>query len=113
MTAYVIAHLQEAPPHPDIAEYIERIADTFIPFDGRFLVHANSHEVMEGEWPGHVVMIQFPDVDAAHSWWSSAAYRTIAPLRSRHIDGHIIMVEGVAEHYDPRLAAQAVRAAAE
>lgn len=25
MPAYVIAHLQEAAPHPDIAEYIERL----------------------------------------------------------------------------------------
>lgn len=113
MTAYVIAHLQEAPPHADIAEYMEQIGDTFIPFGGRFLVHATAHEVLEGQWPGHVVMIQFPDIHAAQGWWISAAYRAIAPLRSRHIDGHIIVVEGVAEHYDARLAAQAVRAATE
>lgn len=111
MVAYVIARLQDSPPHADIATYIERVASTFTPFGGRFLVHATEHEVLEGAWPGHVVMIQFPDLEAAHSWWGSAAYRAIAPLRSRHIDGDIVVVGGVAEDYDARPAAQAVRAA--
>jgi uncharacterized protein (DUF1330 family) len=48
MTAYAIAHLREAAPHPEIAEYIERIGATFEPYGGRFLVHATQHEVMEG-----------------------------------------------------------------
>ncbi|WP_454439897.1 DUF1330 domain-containing protein [Tsukamurella paurometabola] len=56
----VIAHLQEAAPHPEIAEYIERIPATFEPYGGRFLVHATQHEVKEGTWPGHIVMIGFP-----------------------------------------------------
>ncbi len=60
MTAYAIAHLRPAAPHPDIAEYMERIPATLEPFGGRFLVHATRHEVMEGSWPGHVVMIAFP-----------------------------------------------------
>lgn len=113
MTAYVIAHLQESQPHRDIADYMERIGGTFAAFGGRFLVHATAHDVMEGHWPGHVVMIQFPDSQAAHGWWSSPAYRAIAHLRSRHIDGNIIVVEGVPEHYDAKHAAEAVRAAAQ
>ena len=111
MTAYVIAHLREAPPHPDIAKYMELIGDTFAPYGGRFLVHATAHEVVEGEWPGHVVMIEFPNTDAEHGWWKSAEYRTIAPLRSSHIDGSIIVVAGVADISDASVAAQAVRAA--
>jgi uncharacterized protein (DUF1330 family) len=112
VNAYVIAHLQQSPPHADVADYMERISGTFATFGGRFLVHATAHEVLEGEWPGHVVMIQFPDIDAAHGWWNSADYRAIAPLRSRHIDGDIIVVEGVPEQYDASHAAQTVRAAA-
>lgn len=109
MTAYAIAHLQEAPPHPDIAEYIERIPATFEPFGGRFLVHAAQHEVAEGSWAGHVVVIGFPGIDEARAWWASPAYRQIAPLRSRHIAGDIILVEGVPENYDPATTAKAMR----
>ncbi|MFF5482979.1 DUF1330 domain-containing protein [Streptomyces sp. NPDC012935] len=109
MPAYAIAHLQEAAPNPEIAEYIERLPATFEPYGGRFLVHGTQHEVKEGSWPGHVVMIGFPGITEARSWWDSPAYREIAPLRSRHIEGDIILVEGVAEDYDPTVTAQAIR----
>lgn len=111
MTAYVIAHLQEAAPHPEIAEYIERIPETFEPYGGRFLVHGTAHEVKEGSWPGHVVMIGFPGVAEARAWWDSPAYRAIAPLRSRHIAGDIVLVDGVPEDYDPAVTARALREA--
>ncbi|MCW7940876.1 hypothetical protein AAW14_01340 [Streptomyces hygroscopicus] len=111
MPAYAIAHLQEAAPHPEIAEYIERISATFEPYGGRFLVHATQHEVKEGSWPGHVVVIVFPGIGEARSWWDSPAYQEIAPLRSRHIEGDIILVEGVPEDYDPTVTAKALREA--
>ncbi|MEU8587263.1 DUF1330 domain-containing protein [Streptomyces sp. NPDC048664] len=110
MTAYAIAHLREAAPHPEIAEYIERITATFEPYGGRFLVHGAPHEVKEGEWPGHVVVIGFPGTAEARDWWDSAAYREIAPLRSRHIAGDIILVPGVPEGYDAAGTARALRA---
>jgi uncharacterized protein (DUF1330 family) len=111
LPAYAIAHLQEAAPHPEIAEYIERITATFEPFGGRFLVHATQHEVKEGGWPGHVVVIGFPGIAQARAWWDSPAYQEIAPLRSRHIKGDIILVEGVPEDYDPTGTANAMREA--
>jgi uncharacterized protein (DUF1330 family) len=112
MPAYVIAQLQDAAPHADVAEYIERLPGTFEPHNGRYLVHATQHEVVEGSWPGHVVMIGFPTLAEAQAWWSSPAYREIAPLRSRHIEGDIIIVEGVPDGYDPGPMAQALREAA-
>jgi uncharacterized protein (DUF1330 family) len=111
MPAYVIAHLQEAGPHPEIADYMERITATFEPYGGRFLVHGAEHEVKEGSWPGHIVMIAFPGMAEARAWWDSPAYQEIAPLRSRHIEGDIIMVAGIAEGYDPAATASAIRAA--
>ncbi|MDQ0786986.1 uncharacterized protein (DUF1330 family) [Streptomyces sp. B3I7] len=111
MPAYAIAHLREAAPHPEIAEYVERISATFEPHGGRFLVHATQHEVKEGSWPGHVVVIGFPGITEARAWWDSSAYQEIAPLRSRHIEGDIILVEGVPETYDPTATAKAMREA--
>lgn len=69
-----------------------------------------STKVLEGHWPGHVVMIGFPDAEAASDWWRSRAYRAIAPLRSSHIEGDIILVAGVSRGYDTTAAAAAVRA---
>ncbi|MFJ7078015.1 DUF1330 domain-containing protein [Streptomyces sp. NPDC098781] len=111
MPAYVIAHLRDAAPHPEIAEYIERINATLEPHGGHFLVHVTPHETKEGNWPGHVVVIGFPGIAQARAWWDSPAYQEIAPLRSRHIEGDIIMVEGVPDGYDPTTTAKAMREA--
>lgn len=111
MPAYVIANLQDAAPHPEIADYIEQLPGTFEPYGGRYLVHVTQHEVLEGSWAGNVVMIGFPGIAEARAWWDSPAYRGIAPLRSRHIKGDIILIEGVPEGYDPSRAVQALRAA--
>ncbi|MFF4399517.1 DUF1330 domain-containing protein [Streptomyces sp. NPDC001480] len=111
MPAYVIGHLKDAAPHPDIAEYIERVTATFEPYGGRFLVHAAQHEVKEGGWPGHVVVIGFPGVAEARAWWDSPEYQEIAPLRHRNIEGDIILVEGVPEGYDAAGTAKAMREA--
>ncbi|WP_067806304.1 DUF1330 domain-containing protein [Nocardia beijingensis] len=112
MTAYAIAHLQDAAPHPEIADYIERLPATLEPFGGHYLVHGTPHEVKEGSWPGGVVMIGFPGIAEARAWWESPAYREIAPLRSRHIEGDIILVEGVPAGYAPTAAVAAIREAA-
>lgn len=45
MTAYAIASLRNPAPHPEVAEYIERIQATLDPYRGRFLVHGPQHEV--------------------------------------------------------------------
>ena len=103
--------LQDADPHPEIVEYIERITGTLEPYGGRFLVRATQHEVKEGSWPGSVVMIGFPGIAEARAWWDSPAYQEIAPLRSRHIEGDIVMVDGVPDDYDPDSTAKAMRKA--
>lgn len=100
MSAYAIGHLRPAAPHEDIFEYMERIQATLDPFDGHFLVHGTEVEVREGEWPGYLVIIGFPGIEKARAWYDSEAYQEILPLRTKHITGDVVLVEGVAPGYD-------------
>lgn len=111
MTAYAFAHLRNGPMHDDLLEYMDRIQATLDPFEGRFLVHGGTVEVREGVWPGDVVIIEFPDLATASSWYDSAAYQELKPLRTRHLDGEVILVEGVSADYDPARKATAIREA--
>lgn len=113
MPAYALAHLRTPNLHPDVLEYIERIQTTLDPFGGRFLVHGAEVDAREGPWPGTVVIIEFPDVDAARGWYESPDYQEILPLRTDHIEGEAVIVEGVAPDYDPRVTAAALRRMAE
>ncbi|KUL34408.1 hypothetical protein ADL22_30670 [Streptomyces sp. NRRL F-4489] len=112
MPAYGFAHLRDRRHHPDILEYLERIQQTLDPFRGRFLVHGPPAEVVEGDWPGSMVLIEFPSLAAARSWYASAAYQEILRLRTDHIDGDVVLVEGVGPGYDPRERAVKLRAEA-
>jgi uncharacterized protein (DUF1330 family) len=111
MTAYALAHLRTLTTHDDVFVYIDRIQDTMDPYGGRFVVHGAEVEVLEGEWPGTVVILEFPDVGAARDWYASPAYQEILPLRTRHIEGDTLIVPGVAKNYDARVTAAALRAA--
>lgn len=106
MPAYALAHLRNPRPHPEVIEYIERIQAALEPYGGRLLVHGPTVEVAEGDWPGTIVIIEFPGLDEARDWYASPAYQEILPLRTRNIDGTAIVFEGVGGDYDPAGAAE-------
>lgn len=109
MAAYALAHLRTPTINDDVLEYLERIQSTMDPFGGRFLVHGTEVEVIEGEWPGTVVIVEFPDVAAVKAWYASPGYQAILPLRTDHIDSSTIIVEGVRPDYQAALTAAALR----
>jgi uncharacterized protein (DUF1330 family) len=96
MTTYGIAHLRDVVPGPGIGEYLERIDATLAPFGGRFLVHGDPPQVVEGAFDAALVIIQFPDRVAAESWYTSPAYREILHLRTTNSRGDVFLVDGVA-----------------
>jgi uncharacterized protein (DUF1330 family) len=84
---------------PPIVEYLERIDATLAPFGGRFIVHGGETEVLEGTWPGFVIVIEFPDNGRARAWYRSDAYLEIVALRTDNSDSDVILVDGVAREH--------------
>jgi uncharacterized protein (DUF1330 family) len=95
MTAFAVAHMRQVTPGPPIVEYLERIDATLAPFGGKFIVHGSEPEVLEGSWPGFLIVIGFPSRQDAEGWYRSAAYQEIAPLRKDNSDSDVILVDGV------------------
>ncbi len=95
MTSYAVAHLREVSLGQEIVDYVSRIDATLAPFGGRFLVHGDKAEVLEGDWPGDLIVIAFPDRAAAAAWYASPAYQEILPLRRGNSQGDVILVDGV------------------
>ncbi|TPK73682.1 DUF1330 domain-containing protein [Mesorhizobium sp. B2-4-12] len=73
MTAYAVAHMRQVKMGPQIAEYLHRIDATLEPFGGRFLIHGGDVEVVENDWPGNLIIIEFPDRQHARGWYDSPA----------------------------------------
>ena len=92
---FAVAHLRDVRMGRDVVSYIESIDATLHPFGGRFRVHGGEVEVLEGEWSGDLVVIEFPDRRSARDWYSSPAYRAILPLRRDNATGEVILVDAV------------------
>ncbi|HIZ98310.1 MAG TPA: DUF1330 domain-containing protein [Candidatus Janibacter merdipullorum] len=93
--AYAIGYLRDVRFGDDIIEYMERFDSTLAPFGGEFIVHGGALSPREGEWDGDVIIIRFPSVEAATSWYDSPAYQAIVPLRTANSEGVVTIVEGV------------------
>lgn len=99
MTSYAVAHLRDVQLGPDIVAYLQAIDATLAPFGGRFLIHGGEKELLEGTWPGDLIVIGFPDRAAARAWYASPAYQAILPLRTRNSTGDIILIDGVGDDH--------------
>ena len=95
MTAYAVAHMRQVTMGPAIVEYLERIDATLAPFGGHFIVHGGDFELLEGSWPGNLIVIEFPDREQARAWYNSGAYQAIVTLRTDNSDSDVIMIDGV------------------
>jgi uncharacterized protein (DUF1330 family) len=99
MPSYAVAHMRQVTMGPAVVEYLQRIDATLTPFGGRFIVHGGEVEVLEGNWPGHLIVIEFPDRSRASAWYNSGAYQEIVALRTDNSDSDAIMVDGVGSEH--------------
>jgi uncharacterized protein (DUF1330 family) len=114
MTTYLINHLRIPGeiPNADSLEYLEKVEGTFQPYGGKWLVLGQHDEVLEGAWQGSVVLMEFPDRDAARGWYGSPAYQEILHLRTDNAISDIILVDRVGSDFTSAGFAQQVRGAA-
>jgi len=69
-------------------------------------------EVLEGAWPGSVVLMEFPDRDAAKARYNSPAYQKILHLRTDNAISDVILVDRVEPGFTSAGFAERVRVAA-
>jgi uncharacterized protein (DUF1330 family) len=95
MPAYVIASVSDAWDQEKLAEYRERNTDVVAAHGGRFIARGGAHETLEGDWaPKRLVIMEFPDIDAARGWYASDEYAALRELRQSASDTDIVVVEG-------------------
>ncbi len=99
MAAYAVAHMRNVNWNASIVEYIQKISRTLEPHGGKFLVHGDNPVVMDGEFKGHLVVIAFPSMEQARSWYFCKAYQEILAMRRDNSDSAVLLVDGVAPGY--------------
>jgi uncharacterized protein (DUF1330 family) len=96
MTTYLINHLRIPGGVPNEAglTYLEQVEATTKPYGGKWLANGEA-SVVEGAWPGLVVLMEFPDRAAAEEWYNSPEYQKILPGRLENCTGRAFIVEGI------------------
>jgi uncharacterized protein (DUF1330 family) len=95
MVACVIADT-DIHDHKTYDEYKRQVLSTIAKFGGRFLVRGGPHEILEGRWrPHRIVVIEFPDMAAIKGWYSSSEYAPLLAMRQPAATDHLVAVEGV------------------
>jgi uncharacterized protein (DUF1330 family) len=61
MKAYALGHLHNVVKGPQIVDYLKNNDSTLGRFGGRFIVHGGKADVMEGNWSGDLIIIEFRD----------------------------------------------------
>jgi uncharacterized protein (DUF1330 family) len=90
MSAFVTVHL--TPKNPEkMQAYSAAAGPTLTAFGGKFVARGPV-EVLSGEH-GHKVMvvIEFPDKDAARRWYASAEYQATIAVRTEAMDSVFVL----------------------
>ncbi len=81
--AYVVGHITVKDAEK-WSEYRTRVPATLEPWGAELIFRAKKVATLAGEHSySDIVVIGFPDKDAANRWHSSAAYQALIPLREQ------------------------------
>ena len=94
MTAYVIADIEIT--HPEgYATYRPMAAESVARHGGRFIARGGAVDAMEGGWtPKRVIIIEFPSMEAARTFYHSDDYQAALAVRLANSTGRVVIVDG-------------------
>ena len=99
MTAYAIGQLRNVDVNQGILDYLHGIDATLKPYDGHFIIHGGRKEQLEGVSGDDLIVIAFPTMEVARTWYSSPAYQALIPLRRQGSAGEVFLMDGVDERH--------------
>ena len=96
MAAYVIVQVNITDPEKYDA-YKPMAAAAVAQYGGRYLARGGAVEDLEGKLPHQrVVVLEFPSMDAARTWYRSPEYQAAKAVREGAGEGYFTAVEGLA-----------------
>lgn len=95
MSAYVVVDIEVL--DPEQYETYKRLAPPSIAqYGGRYVARGGQVETLEGTWsPKRLVILEFPSLEQAKSWWGSVEYAEAKALRQAAARSQMIVVEGL------------------
>ena len=94
MPAYILAEVEVTNP-AGYESYRPLAGASVAQYGGKFVIRGGKAELIEGSKdPARIVVIEFPDTDAAKRWYNSPEYQDALKIRLANSTGRVILVEG-------------------
>src|ERR1700678_2766556 len=95
MAAYVISEL-EVLHEEKMQEYRKLAAASIAEYGGKYLARGVAPLIIEGPAAKtKIVLIEFPSMQRAKEWYSSASYSLALKVRQAALDRRMIFVDGI------------------
>lgn len=95
MAAFVIVEI-EVHDQDLYKSYTQLTPDSIASYQGKFVARGGDTIVLEGDWqPKRLVLLEFPSVEIANSWWHSEDYSRARKIRQRAATTKMIIIDGV------------------
>jgi len=94
MSAYIVFLLEKTVNTTEFELYKKKSATARGDYDITRLAYYGEHEVLEGDPIEASVIIRFPDMESAKSWYSSAAYQEALNHRLKAAICKVVLIQG-------------------
>jgi uncharacterized protein (DUF1330 family) len=95
MSAYVVLTPETALDNLELGAYLKEVRGTLAGHEFRVLAFNGSHEDLEGPSKEGTVILEFPSVEAAKTWYNDWPYREVSEHRLKGVTYRGTLVEGV------------------
>ncbi|GAB5447033.1 DUF1330 domain-containing protein [Gymnodinialimonas sp.] len=98
MTAYCLFQNLDITDREKMQTYATTVEPITHAFGGQYVTKAGAVDVKEGDWaPTYPVIIKFPSMEAARTWYDSDAYAPLKALRTSAGRFSAVFIEGNTE----------------
>ncbi|GAB6851115.1 DUF1330 domain-containing protein [Paraburkholderia kururiensis] len=95
MATYIVFTRESTQDQGELDNYMKKVGETFKGHPIKVLAAYGPQQVLEGDAPEGVVVVEFPDTQAARAWYDSPAYQQVAQHRFKGSRYRAVLVEGV------------------
>lgn len=95
MATYIVFTRESTQDQGELDTYQQHVAATLAGHPVKVLAAYGPQQVLEGDAPEGVVIVEFPTTDAARAWYDSPAYQAVAQHRFKGARYRAVLVEGV------------------
>ncbi len=93
MSAYLVVDIK-VHDETQYQEYIQRVPEFVAKHGGTYLVRGAQLEVKEGDWhPERLVVLQFPDKEAAQAFLDDPGYQPVAAIRHSAATTNLVLAD--------------------